>query len=47
MYPLDFEEFSIALGEDLLVEYIKKCFEKKEPLERGMLYENAIAQKWC
>lgn len=36
MYPLDFEEFSIALGEDLLVEYIKKCFEKKEPLERGM-----------
>ena len=36
MYPLDFEEFASALGEDLLVEYIKKCFEKKEPLERGM-----------
>ena len=36
MYPLDFEEFAIALGEELLVEYIKKCFEKKEPLERGM-----------
>ena len=36
MYPLDFEEFVSALGEDLLVEYIKKCFEKKEPLERGM-----------
>ena len=36
MYPLDFEEFAIALGEELLVEYIKKCFEKKEPLERSM-----------
>ena len=36
MYPLDFEEFAIALGEELLIRYIKKCFEKKEPLERGM-----------
>ena len=49
MYPLDFEEFAIALEEDLLIEYIKKCFEKREPLERSMhdqamLYENAIAQ---
>ena len=30
MYPLDFEEFAIALGEELLIEYIKKCFEKKK-----------------
>ena len=65
MYPLDFEEFAIALEEDFLredralgivkvaqqltarrtgvaaaaqtlVEYIKKCFEKREPLERSM-----------
>lgn len=36
MYPLDFEEFADALGEDLLVEYIKKCFENREPLDRGM-----------
>lgn len=36
MYPLDFEEFSWALGEDLLLEYIKKCFENREPLERNM-----------
>ena len=36
MYPLDFEEFAISLGEGLLVEYIKKCFEKREPLERGL-----------
>ena len=36
MYPLDFEEFALALGEDLLVSYIKKCFKDKVPLERGM-----------
>lgn len=30
--PLDFEEFLNALGEDLLAEYIKECFEKKIPL---------------
>lgn len=36
MYPLDFEEFAIALGEELLITYIKECFEKKEPLERSM-----------
>lgn len=36
MYPLDFEEFADALGEDLLIEYIKNCFGKKQPLERGM-----------
>lgn len=36
MYPLDFEEFALACGEELLIKYIKTCFEKKEPLERGM-----------
>ena len=36
MYPLDFEEFAWALGEEQLVDYIKSCFEKREPLERGM-----------
>ncbi len=36
MYPLDFEEFAWALGEELLFNYIKTCFEKKEPLERGL-----------
>jgi predicted AAA+ superfamily ATPase len=29
MYPLDFEEFAWALGENLLVEYIKDCFKKR------------------
>ena len=36
MYPLDFEEFAWALGEEQLLNYIKSCFEKREPLERGM-----------
>lgn len=36
MYPLDFEEFASYLGEDLLLEYIRQCWEKKEPLERTM-----------
>ena len=36
MYPLDFEEFALACGEELLIKYIKTCFDKKEPLERGM-----------
>lgn len=30
--PLDFEEFLCALGEQLLAEYIKECFEKKVAL---------------
>ena len=41
MYPLDFEEFAIALEEDLLVEYIKKCL-KKEPLEIVCIISNAF-----
>lgn len=33
MYPMDFEEFALALGEGLLITYIKKCFQEKKPLE--------------
>ena len=36
MYPLDFEEFAWALGEETLISYIKQCFDNKEPLDRGM-----------
>ena len=36
MYPLDFEEFAWALGEEQLISYIKECFDKKRPLERGL-----------
>lgn len=33
MNPMDFEEFLWSMGEDLLVERIKECCEKKEPME--------------
>ncbi|MBR3265616.1 MAG: ATP-binding protein [Erysipelotrichaceae bacterium] len=36
MYPLDFEEFAWALGEEQLLNYIRSCFENREPLERSM-----------
>lgn len=36
MNPLDFEEFAWALGEEQLIGYIRKCFDQKEPLERGL-----------
>lgn len=36
MYPLDFEEFCWALEEKPLIQYIKTCFDKKEPLERSI-----------
>lgn len=29
MYPLDFEEFLVAANEDILLDYIKDCFDKK------------------
>lgn len=36
MFPLDFEEFCWCFGEDLLVDYIKKCFKERKPLEDGL-----------
>ncbi len=36
MYPLDFEEFAWALGEEQLINYINKCFEELKPLESSM-----------
>ena len=33
MYPLDFEEFLIALNQETLIDYIKKCFNSRVPLE--------------
>lgn len=32
MFPMDFEEFAWALGEGMIIEYIRDCFEKKVPL---------------
>lgn len=36
MYPMDYEEFATALGEEELIKYIKRCFEEKVPLERSL-----------
>lgn len=36
MYPLDFEEFAWAFGEDILIDYVRKCFDEKKPLDQGM-----------
>lgn len=41
MYPVDFEEFAAYLGEELLLEYIHECYQKRIPLERKM-HEKAM-----
>ena len=36
LYPMDMEEFMIAMGEDALVEKIKKCFIKDAPMPSAL-----------
>ncbi len=36
MYPMDFEEFGWAMGEEQMMEYIRKCFQERKPLEQGI-----------
>ena len=36
MYPMDFEEFAWAMGETQMIEYVKRCFAEKKPLEQGL-----------
>lgn len=36
MYPMDFEEFGWAMGEDNMMEYIRNCFVSKNPLEQNL-----------
>ena len=45
MYPLDFEEFCLALGKEKLVEYIKLCFSKREALEKNLHNEAMLVFK--
>lgn len=35
MYPVDFEEFMDYMGEDILVEYIRDCYQNKVPLDQS------------
>ncbi|MDD6240191.1 MAG: AAA family ATPase [Eubacteriales bacterium] len=41
MYPMDFEEFLWAMGEELLANVIRTCFEKREPMGQ-MLHRKAM-----
>lgn len=36
MYPVNFVEFARAMDEEILLDYIERCWYKKEPLERSM-----------
>lgn len=36
MFPMDYEEFLWALGEDMLMEYIKECYVKKQALQPSL-----------
>lgn len=36
MYPMDMEEFMIAMGEEVLVARIKKCFETNSPMPSAL-----------
>lgn len=36
MYPMDFEEFLWALGNDTIMSVIKKCFDNRQPMGQAM-----------
>ena len=36
MYPMDFEEFLWAMGEEMMMPYIRDCYEKMQPLEQSL-----------
>lgn len=36
MYPMDFEEFALAMGEEQMVNYIRTCFGSLTPLEQNL-----------
>ena len=40
MFPMDFEEFLWAIGNDMMMPYIQRCFEKRQPM--GTLHNKAI-----
>ncbi len=45
MYPLDFEEFCGALGEDQIIGYIKKCYADRAPLDTGLHHKAMLLFK--
>ena len=45
MYPMDFEEFCWALGEEKIIDYIKTCFSDMHPLEQGLHHKAMLLFK--
>ena len=45
MYPMDFEEFCIAMDQTQLIEYIKKCFQELKPLEDNLHHKAMLLFK--
>lgn len=41
LYPMDFEEFLIANHQEILIETIRDCYEKKKPMDE-ILHEKAL-----
>lgn len=41
MFPCDYEEFCRALGEDVLLDYVRECWNERRPLER-QFHEKAM-----
>lgn len=42
MFPMDFEEFLWAMGNEMLMPYIQQCYERRQPL--GELHRKAMEQ---
>ncbi len=40
MYPMDFEEFLWAMGNEVMMPYIRECFEKRQPM--GEFHREAL-----
>lgn len=40
MFPMDFEEFLWAMGDEVTIPFVKQCFEKKQPL--GQLHRKVM-----
>ena len=40
MFPMDFEEFLWTMGNDMLMPYIRQCFEERQPM--GALHRKAV-----
>ena len=36
MYPMDFEEFLWALGDEMMMDYVRECFQRRQPLGQSL-----------